>query len=179
MANLWSLPCIYICENNHYAMGTSTQRSTKFSNYHARDPSIPGIRCDGQDIFSVIKTMEYAKTHALNHGPIFLNIETYRYHGHSMSDPGISYRTREEVQEVRQTRDPLVIIQNYLKKFDFFDAKEIKSIEKSVKQEVDKACVDAENDPLPDLQTLSEDTYIDPQNHYVRGVEMRDRKSVV
>jgi len=81
MANLWSLPIIYICENNHYAMGTSTKRSTKFSNYHARDPSIPGIRCDGQDIFSVIKTMEYAKHHALTEGPIFLNIETYRYHG--------------------------------------------------------------------------------------------------
>lgn len=110
MANLWSLPIIYICENNRYAMGTSVDRSTKSSQYHARDPTIPGIRCDGQDIFSVIKTMEYAKQHALNNGPIFLNIETYRYHGHSMSDPGISYRTREEVQEIRQTRDPLVII---------------------------------------------------------------------
>jgi len=81
MASLWNLPVIYICENNNYAMGTSTGRSTKNDKYHARDTYIPGIKCDGQDIFNVIKTMEFAKKHVLEHGPIFLNIETYRYHG--------------------------------------------------------------------------------------------------
>ena len=81
MAALWKLPVIFICENNDYAMGTSNARSTKNSNYHARDPVIPGIKCDGQDIFSVIKTMEYAKKYAIEQGPIYLDIETYRYHG--------------------------------------------------------------------------------------------------
>lgn len=97
MAKLWNLPVIYICENNKYSMGTSLERSTYNYNFHKRFEGIPGIKCDGLNVFSMRETFKYAKEFALENGPIILNAETYRYHGHSMSDPGITYRSRDEV----------------------------------------------------------------------------------
>lgn len=99
-----------------------------------------------------------------------------------MSDPGISYRSREEVMEVRKTRDPILLIQQYLKKYEVYDEKEIKvppfiqEIEREVKEEVDQAIKQAQADPLPDIHTLTEDVYIDSSSHYIRGADIKDSK---
>lgn len=102
------LPVLYICENNNYAMGTSVDRhSAGGSNFHAKLTWASGIKFFAHDVYEVREAVKFAKKYALEHGPIFLNAVTYRYHGHSMSDPGITYRNREEVTNVRKTRDPI------------------------------------------------------------------------
>lgn len=108
MAALWKLPLVFLCENNGYAMGTSVNRSTAFPSYYNRDPAIPGIKVDGMNFFAMKGAMAFCKEYCPENGPIFLEANTYRYHGHSMSDPGISYRTREEVMEVRKNIDPIL-----------------------------------------------------------------------
>ena len=93
MASLWKLPLIFLCENNRYAMGTETFRGTAGTDdYHKKLYNVPGIRFNGMNVFTVREVIKFAKNFALNHGPIVLNCDTYRYHGHSMSDPGTTYR---------------------------------------------------------------------------------------
>lgn len=114
MAALWKLPVIYVCENNEYAMGTSKHRGSAYPIFHKRVPYIPGILLDGHNFFHMKAGTAFAKQYAIEHGPIFIEAKTYRYHGHSMSDPGISYRSREEVQEVRKTRDPISFLKTII-----------------------------------------------------------------
>lgn len=105
------LPMLYICENNKYAMGTSVERaSAGGGNFHAKLTWCKGIMFEAFDVFEVREITKWAKKYALEHGPIFLNALTYRYHGHSMSDPGITYRNRDEVAEYRKLRDPVMLI---------------------------------------------------------------------
>lgn len=85
------------------------------------------------DIFEVREAVKYAKNFALTHGPVFLNAKTYRYHGHSMSDPGITYRQRDEVQEVRKTKDPLLLIKSHILDHNVATEKELKDIERDIK----------------------------------------------
>jgi len=114
MAALWKLPVIYVCENNEYAMGTSKDRGSAFPYFHKRFPYVPGIKLDGHNIFHMKAGAAFAKAYAVEHGPIFIEAKTYRYHGHSMSDPGISYRSREEVAEVRKNRDPIQFLKGVI-----------------------------------------------------------------
>ena len=107
MAGLWKLPMIYITENNHYGMGTSKERSSFNSRYHQRGDLIPGIHIDAMNVLMVKEIMKWAGAYVKKNGPLFLEFDTYRYHGHSMSDPGITYRTKDEVMNMRQTRDPI------------------------------------------------------------------------
>jgi pyruvate dehydrogenase E1 component alpha subunit len=88
---------IYLIENNQYGMGTSCARSSCNPDYYTRGDNIPGIRADGQNVFHVKAVIEFCKNYALENGPIYCEAKTYRYHGHSMSDPGLTYRTRDEV----------------------------------------------------------------------------------
>mmetsp|Transcript_3764 Transcript_3764/g.565 ORF Transcript_3764/g.565 Transcript_3764/m.565 type:complete len:98 (-) Transcript_3764:338-631(-) len=97
MSYLWKLPALFVCENNRYAMGTSIERHAMNTKFYTRGDSIPGIRMDGNNFFHVYEGFKFAKEYAIKHGPMFIEVDSYRYHGHSMSDPGLSYRTREEV----------------------------------------------------------------------------------
>jgi len=102
---LWNLPVIYLLENNGYAMGTSTKRHSFNNDYYKRYDSVPGIRVDGYNVLAMREYMKFAKKYALKNGPLFFEADTYRYHGHSMSDPGLSYRSREEIVDTRRNKD--------------------------------------------------------------------------
>ena len=96
------------------AIGTSKDRGSAFPYFHKRFPYVPGIKLDGHNIFHMKAGAAFAKAYAVEHGPIFIEAKTYRYHGHSMSDPGISYRSREEVAEVRKNRDPIQFLKGVI-----------------------------------------------------------------
>lgn len=95
MAKLWNLPALFICENNKYGMGTSVVRSSMNTEFYTRGDVIPGIRFEGNNVFEIREAFKWAKDWSIKNGPLFIEILCYRYHGHSMSDPGISYRKRE------------------------------------------------------------------------------------
>ena len=97
MAGLWKLPIIYFCENNRYGMGTSQHRSSHNNKYYTRGGNIPGFAFDAQNVLMVREAIKWAGAYVKEYGPLFLEADTYRYHGHSMSDPGVTYRTKEEI----------------------------------------------------------------------------------
>ncbi|XP_073971213.1 probable pyruvate dehydrogenase E1 component subunit alpha, mitochondrial [Rhodnius prolixus] len=140
MAKLLNIPCIFVCENNGYGMGTSAERSSASTNYYSRGDYVPGIWVDGMDVLSVREAARYAVAHCTeDKGPILLEMMTYRYSGHSMSDPGTSYRTREEVSEVRQTRDPITSFRELILNASLATPEKIKEIDDEVKKEIDSA----------------------------------------
>jgi len=161
MAALWKLPLIYVCENNQYGMGTSKGRSSANSDYYTRGHYVPGIKVDGMNCLAVREATRFAKAHVLEHGPIVMEMDTYRYHGHSMSDPGITYRNRDEVAGVRKTRDPVERAKRYLTELDLATAAEIKAIEAEVRKEVDEAVEAAKASPQPERALLFQDIYTD------------------
>jgi len=150
MAKLWGLPCIYICENNLYAMGTSCARGASNTKYYTRLNPIPGIKIDGMHLFAVRETLKFARDWCIaGNGPICLEIETYRYHGHSMSDPGLCYRDREEIAKVRRERDPIDKVKKMILENHAATEDELKTIEKEVRHIVDEAESKARSDPWP------------------------------
>jgi len=173
MAALWKLPLIYVCENNQYGMGTSKKRGSANSDYYTRGHYVPGIKVDGMNALAVREVTRYAKAYALEHGPIVLEMDTYRYHGHSMSDPGITYRNRDEVAGVRAARDPVARIKKYLLDLEFATEPEIKTIDAAVKKEVEAAVAAAKAAPEPAMSALYEDIYTDQsKDFFMRGCDM-------
>ena len=154
MAELWKLPVVYLIENNQYAMGTSVERSSATAQLYKRGASfnIPGEEVDGMDIEAVHaageKAIEYARS---GKGPTILELKTYRYRGHSMSDPA-KYRTRQEVQEVREKRDPIEQFGQRLVQRGLARDDELKTIDKETRQIVNTAAEFAteSNEPSPD-----------------------------
>lgn len=159
MAALWQLPVVYIIENNHYAMGTSVARSTKVTDLYKRGESfgIPGIKVEGMDVLAVEKAAnEAAEFVRSGKGPILLEIRTYRYRGHSMSDPA-KYRSKEEVQEQRDHHDPINNFRQYILEQKLVTEAELDAIDGQVKMQVNECIEFSENSPEPDESELYTD----------------------
>jgi pyruvate dehydrogenase E1 component alpha subunit len=163
MAELWSLPVVYVIENNQYAMGTSIERSSSETHLFKRGASfrIPGEEVDGMDVVAVREAAAKAAEHARSgEGPYILEMKTYRYRGHSMSDPQ-KYRTREQIDEVRKTRDPIDHLQERLEKEGLADDAALKAIDAEVKKIVADAAEFARTSPEPDPKELYTDVYLE------------------
>ena len=159
MAALWKLPVIFVIENNQYAMGTSVARSTAVQELCQRGEAfgIPGQQVDGMDVLAVHAASEKAVAQCrANDGPVLLEMKTYRYRGHSMSDPA-KYRTREEVSKVRQERDPIEYVRDLLIEAGHADDDSLREVDKAVKAEVNDAAEFAQNNPQPDAAELFTD----------------------
>jgi len=163
MAELWRLPVVYVIENNQYAMGTSTERSSSQTHLYRRGESfnISGAEVDGMDVLAVRRAGLKAAEHARSgKGPFILEMKTYRYRGHSMSDPG-KYRTREEIDAVRKTRDPIEHLQERLEAEGAASEAAIKAIDAEVKAVVAEAAEHARASPEPAAAELLTDIYLE------------------
>jgi pyruvate dehydrogenase E1 component alpha subunit len=160
MAELWKLPVIYVIENNRYAMGTSVTRSSAQTDFSRRGISfnIPGKQVDGMDVRAVKAAADEAVAWCREgKGPFILEMQTYRYRGHSMSDPA-KYRTREEVDKVRHDQDPIEQVRNRLLAAGMAE-QELKTIDAEVREIVNAAADFAQHDPEPDPSELYTDIY--------------------
>ena len=162
MAQLWKLPAIYIIENNQYAMGTSIERSSSTTDLSQRGASfgIPGEQVDGMDVLAVKDATERAVKRAREGGgPFILEVKTYRYRGHSMSDPA-KYRTKEEVDEVKKTRDPIDHVKQLMAEAGVAETA-IKAVDEEIKTIVLDAVDFAQTSPEPDPSELLTDIYLE------------------
>ena len=165
MAQVWKLPIVYVIENNEYAMGTAIDRSSSETKLHKRGVSfnIPGEEVDGMDVTAVKAAATRAAEHCrTGNGPYILEMKTYRYRGHSMSDPA-KYRTREEVDEVRKTRDPIEHVEDLLEKAGWADEAVLKAIDAEVKRIVADSAEFARTSPEPDPSELYTNVYTEVQ----------------
>lgn len=158
MAALWKLPALYIIENNHYSMGTAKARHAAGDFYKRGEPfGIPGKKVDGMDFFAVYEAVKEACEHIrAGKGPVLLEMDTYRYKGHSMSDPG-KYRSREEVDCIKNERDPIMSLEKVLSENYKVTEATFKEIDKKIKAEVAKAVENAMNAPIADMAELYTD----------------------
>ncbi len=162
MAALWKLPIVYILENNGYAMGTSINRHCSIKDLYKRGESfgIPGVQIDGMNILEVLQKGKEAVDYVRQgNGPILLEMKTYRYRGHSMSDPG-NYRSKEEVASMREHHDPINFYVDHLLKNKICTEEDLKKIDKEVKQLVEEAVEFAQNSPEPDADELYTEVYL-------------------
>ena len=160
MAALQKLPCIFVCENNKYGMGTSTARGSFDTDYYARGQYMPGLKVDGMNVLAVREAVALAMSYAREHGPIMMEMDTYRYHGHSMSDPGITYRSREEVAGVRQARDPVQRVKEWLLEEAGATAEELKALETDVRMMIEEAVDEAKKADPPPASELTRDIHV-------------------
>lgn len=161
MASLWKLPIVFVVENNRYAMGTGIERATAGTElcYRGEAFGIPGFQVDGMDVEKVhagaCKAIAHARSGA---GPILVEVQTYRYRGHSMSDPA-KYRSRDEVQRMRAEHDPIDRLRAVIAKRGAADDEALRQIDREVKAEVAGAAEFAQTSPEPDLARLMSDIY--------------------
>jgi pyruvate dehydrogenase E1 component alpha subunit len=161
MAALWDLPVIFVIENNQYAMGTSQARSTSTPDLYTRGEAfgIKGEIVDGMNVLAVKEASEKAVAHCrAGKGPYVLEVKTYRYRGHSMSDPA-KYRTREEVQRMREERDPIEQVRSMLLTGKHATEDDLKAIDKDIKATVNESAEFAKESPEPHLDELWTDIY--------------------
>jgi pyruvate dehydrogenase E1 component alpha subunit len=169
MAMLWKLPVIFICENNGYAMGTSVQRTTNVMDIHKIGEAyeMPNAAVDGMQPETVHEAIAQAADRARKgEGPTFLEIRTYRFRGHSMSDPA-KYRTKEEVEEYKQ-RDPLERVKATILKLNYASEAWFDEIEKKTEDIVNDAVEFSENSPFPEPEALYEDVYVQSDYPFIR-----------
>jgi pyruvate dehydrogenase E1 component alpha subunit len=162
MAALWKLPILYIIENNHYSMGTSVSRHSCTEHFYSRAAgfNIPGALVNGMDIFAVQEAAEKAVEHVRSgKGPYVLEVDTYRYKGHSMSDPG-RYRTKEEVDEMKAGHDPITNCRKDLLDHAACTEEDLKAIEQQVKDLMKEVVEFSEASPEPEAHELYTDVLI-------------------
>ncbi len=164
MASLWKLPVIYVVENNMYAMGTSLSRSSSVHDLTVRGGTaygIPGISINGNDIELMAKTTREAAARArAGEGPTFIEAQTYRFKGHSISDPA-KYRLKDELEKAHKN-DPIVIYEHVLKERGWIDDATIERFRDEVKHEIEESIEFAESSPEPPLDALYEDVSVAP-----------------
>ncbi len=159
--------------DNKYGMGTSAARSSALTDYYKRGQYIPGLKVNGMDVLAVKAAVQYGKQWTEeDNGPLVLEYVTYRYGGHSMSDPGTTYRTREEIQRMRSTNDPIAGLKQHILDWGVAQEDELKSIDKEARSFVNEEVAAAEAMPHPDptAKILFEDIYVagsEPQ--FIRG----------
>ncbi|WP_127111762.1 pyruvate dehydrogenase (acetyl-transferring) E1 component subunit alpha [Shimia sediminis] len=161
MAAIWDLPVIFVIENNQYAMGTAQTRSTSTKDIYHRGEAfgIPGEMVDGMDVLAVKDAGERAVAHCRKgKGPYILEVKTYRYRGHSMSDPA-KYRTREEVQKMREERDAIEHVRAMILEGKHASEEDLKAIDKEIKAVVNESADFAKESPLPAAEELWTDIY--------------------
>jgi pyruvate dehydrogenase E1 component alpha subunit len=162
MAALWNLPIIFVVENNGYAMGTAVTRGSAETEFHRRGTAfrIPGIKVNGMDVLEVRAAAEVAVAHVRSgKGPVLMELHTYRYRGHSMSDPA-KYRSREEVQEMREKHDPIDAAKAELLNRGVAEER-LKEIEKQIRNVVNQAADFAESSPEPEMSELYTDVLVE------------------
>ena len=163
MAAIWNLPVIYVIENNKYGMGTSIERTSKTPDLHTRGLAhgIEGVPVDGMDVIAVKEAAAKAMKHCREgKGPMILEMKTYRYRGHSMSDPA-KYRTKEEVQKVRREMDPIDTLAHKLLEAKIVTEDDLKAIDKEVKAMANEAAEFAQQSPEPDVAELWTDILVE------------------
>ena len=168
MAMTWKLPVIYVVENNRYAMGTSVERTTNVHDLSKLGASyeMPAESVDGMSPEAVAEAMARAAEHCRKgEGPYLLDIQTYRYKGHSMSDPQ-KYRTKSEVEEYLE-RDPIAHCAKVITDNKWMTEADLKAVDKEVKAQVEEAIQFAEESPLPEAHELYEDVYVTPNYPFV------------
>jgi pyruvate dehydrogenase E1 component alpha subunit len=163
MASLWKLPVIFVIENNQYAMGTALRRASSSAELYTRGAAfgIPGEAVDGMDVLAVKAAGQKAVAHCrAGEGPYILEMKTYRYRGHSMSDPA-KYRTREEVKKIRDEKDPIDHVRDLILAGKHAAEDDLKAIDREIKAVVNAAADFARESPEPDPAELWTDIYAD------------------
>jgi pyruvate dehydrogenase E1 component alpha subunit len=166
MAKIWELPIVFVCENNQFGMGTSWKRVSSVSDFAVMGASygIPGRQVDGMDVLAVRDAFRDAVDSARRGEPVFLEAKTYRFKGHSMSDPQ-KYRSKEEVEEYRK-RDPILAFQDRLEQAGTVTKQEIERMETEIDAIVEESVAFSESSPEPSLTALFEDVYASPYPGY-------------
>jgi pyruvate dehydrogenase E1 component alpha subunit len=163
MAALWNLPTIFIIENNEYGMGTSTSRASSNTEFYKRgEPfGIPGKQVNGMDVLEVARAAEEAVEHVRSgKGPLLLEMKTYRYRGHSMSDPA-KYRTKEELQSYKEEKDPINSLKDWMIAEQIASEEQLKEMDKEVKKQIADAAEFAKESPEPDPAELWTDVLVE------------------
>jgi pyruvate dehydrogenase E1 component alpha subunit len=168
MAMLWKLPVVFVVENNAYAMGTSVERTSNVTELYKLGSAydMPSYPVDGMSVEAVHEAMQMAADHARDgKGPVFLEMNTYRYRGHSMSDPA-KYRTKEEVESYK-AQDPIEIVREILLSNKLASEDEIETINKKIADIVEDSVKFAEESPYPDPSELYKDVYMQDDYPYI------------
>ncbi|KAI6659352.1 Pyruvate dehydrogenase E1 component subunit alpha, somatic form, mitochondrial [Oopsacas minuta] len=159
MASLWNLPCLFVCENNKYGMGTSVERASANLDFYTRGDTIPGIRVDGLDVLAVREATKWiAEYMRAGNGPVLMELNTYRYRGHSMTDPGTTYRSKEEIQKVREI-DCVRMVKESIINSNLATESELKQIDKKVKKVIQEAVEFSLASPEPNLNEVYTHVY--------------------
>lgn len=169
LAATWKIPVIYIIENNKYAMGTSVERTSNVTELYKLGLSydIPGEAVDGMDVEAVHNAIEKAAKHCRDgKGPYLLEMETYRFKGHSMSDPR-KYRTKDEEAEY-QKDDPILKVLDVIKKNKYATQKQLDAIDAKIKKDIEEAIKFAEDSPLPKPEAMYEEIYAEPNYPFIK-----------
>lgn len=170
LAMTWKLPVIFVVENNEYAMGTSVERTSNVTELYRLGCAydMPSWEVNGMSVFdvydSMTKAVELVRTP--DHGPVYLEMKTYRYKGHSMSDP-MKYRTREELESYKD-QDPIIGVKAEILKRKIATEEELKAIDSRLKKVVEESVVFAEESPYPEAHELYEDVYYTKDYPYIQ-----------